>query len=111
MKPFTLTNEHSPVEMRIWLKVFTAFFSANELDKSEISVQQSYLLKFVLVNIRQRIEGDITEHTAVLDEGDGCLGLLIRDFEVRYSVFNRRLDYFAVKEMADQSALSFAKKS
>ena len=109
LTPFTLSDENSPVELSAWIKEVESFFYASNLERADTRVQQSYLLKFLAINIRQRIEGDFAPHMDVLDKNDGCLALVIRDFEIRYPAFNRRLDFFAVKQKGGQSALSFAK--
>jgi len=110
LKPFTLTDNHSPVEMRTWIKEFTAFYNSSHFERAEIEVQHSYFFKFISPDIRQRIENDISPNLPVLDQDDGCLGVLTKDFEIRYPTFNRRLDYFAVKQKGGQSALTFVKQ-
>ena len=107
LRPQKVTSDFTPVELKIWLNNFRSFYSASHFDKSTIDVQQAYFLSFLSSDIRQRIEPLIKPHTQILDTQDGCYSLLIDHFKLLVPIFNRILDYFAVKQNPGESSCQF----
>ena len=107
LRPEVLSHESQPSQVRNWIEDFQAYFLAAKLNTEPDTVQQSVFLRLLDNTIRSRIEPLMTPRMDVLDEEDGCLGLLKEDFLLRIPLFIRRCDYFGLTQQSNQSATSF----
>ena len=110
LRPKKISSDFSHVELKRWLNDFKSFYTASHFEKSTIAVQQAYFLSFLDTDIRQRVEPLIQPHTQVLDADEGCYQLLIDFFDLKNPKFNRRLDYFAVKQNPGETSSQFVSR-
>lgn len=109
LKPFQLTLEHTPVELRAWTKQFRAFYSTSGLDKCTIPEQQAYLRVCIHANLEARLQDQVDEHTAIFGD-DGYISLIEKEFLSKYPIFARRLDFFRFQQATNQPFTEFATK-
>ena len=83
LKPFLLTRDHTPVEMRSWVNKFKAFYSTSLLDKCTIQEQQAYFKICIDPSLEARISDQIQENTPIFGD-DGCLSLIEEEFRQKY---------------------------
>ena len=110
LEPKVISSEYSPAELRQWLRDYSSFYTASNFEKADIGIQHSYFLRYVASDVRQRIENDITPNMPICAESDSCFQLLIKFFKLQYPVFNRRLDFFRLKQSSGESSTAFLAK-
>jgi len=103
LRPFTLPNDHTLVELRMWLLAFDAYYSSSNFDQASIKIQQQYLFACLDANLGHRIRLSIDVNTPIY--GDVSVVQAIKDnFERRNPLFLRRLRYFTSKQAPGQKA-------
>ena len=107
LKPFTLTTEHNPVEFKMWIKKFKAYYQASNFESCPIGQQQAYLQACLDPKLEQRIQDQVDEDTPIFGEENSHIKLLEKDLLVRYPMFNRRLDFFKYNQAQDQAFSDF----
>ncbi|CAB4046169.1 Hypothetical predicted protein, partial [Paramuricea clavata] len=106
LKPNVLAKDSTPMELRHWIEAFEAFYVSNHMESLTVREQQSYL-KILLDNeLKTRISAKLSDTTPVFGAGS-CLELLKHDFDSRYPLFTRRLDYFQHKQRNGENFTDF----
>ena len=106
LKPFTLSADVNPPELRNWIDEFSAYHRASKLHFATIGEQQQYLFRCLdrklSARLRLLIEGD----TPVLSENDGeitCLQVLHDDIMRKWPLFIRRVKFFRRDQQAGET--------
>lgn len=110
LKPFKLTKDHTPVEMRQWTLQFKAFYSTSRLDTLAITDQQAYLRICMDPQLYERFQGKIGANTPLFsddDDEDTCIGFLEEEFALQYPLFTRRLEFFRSSQSRGQNFSDF----
>ena len=68
LKPETLTNDATPVELRIWTKKFKVFFRSSNLGKGDNIEQQQALIKLIDSVLAAKLIGKIDDDTHIFKE-------------------------------------------
>jgi len=113
LKPKQLSRDSTPVEVRIWIKRFKAYFRSSQMDNMLLSVQQEYFeacLEDVLV---ERLSDKYNETTPMLNDNVPpgtvtCIGLVLEEFLVLHPLYTRRLDFFRSNLSPGQAASEWA---
>lgn len=109
LKPFVLSLDHTPVELRNWVRKFKAFFSTSMFNKSSPEEQQAYVRQFLDPDLDLRIATKVTPMTPVFGD-DGIIAEIEEVFTMKYPLMTRRLDYFRYERQSGQSVSAFVAK-
>jgi hypothetical protein len=101
LKPFLLTKDHNPCELRSWINKFKAFYSTSMLDRCTLAEQHAYLRICLDSNLEARIQDKLEDEMPIFGEG-GCIDLLEEEFRMTYPLFARRLDFFRFSQTQGQ---------
>lgn len=113
LKPFTLTRDHTPAELRNWILQFKAFYSTSQMDQLNIEDQQAFLRICVEPLLYERFRFKIGAATPVFDANpavDSCIRFLEDEFSLQYPLFLRRLDFFRASQTKGQAFSDFLTK-
>ena len=102
LKPFTLLATHNPTEFKNWARQFKAYYRSSNMDVLEVPDQQIYLQSCIEPTLFAKISGKLDDTTEMFGIDDGCLALLVKDFEERWPIFNRRLAFFRSAQQSGQ---------
>lgn len=102
LKPALILRAHSPVELRIWVQKFEAFFVASRLHLAPIQEQHAYFRACVDEPLLARFNSRIGANTMVLEDpalpaAESCMQFLKEEFKDQHPLVSRRHDFF--KEM------------
>ncbi len=99
LRPQKLTKDATPADFRTWKAQFKAYFEASRFDRAPPAQQQAYLKVCLDAELADTI-------TATVDEDAGgveCLDIVCRDFKARYPTFNKRVEYFNIRQRDNES--------
>jgi transposase InsO family protein len=109
LKPFRLKIDHNPAELRSWLNKFKAYYSTSQLHQFSVAEQHSFLFNITSVDLETRIrehdEYDID--LPVFGDAGSIISILTGEFLYRYPLFNRRLEYHRLEQVAGQEFSNF----
>ena len=111
LKPKQLMRESTPVELRVWVTKFRAFFIASRLENAPIEEQHAYFRACLEDQLEQRISDQIVVDMPVLDDPNEptCLDVLQAEFQLVHPLFARRLDYYRSKQARGQLCSDWTK--
>ena len=109
LKPFKLAKEHTPVELRNWMRQFRSFFNTSNLETLSIEDQQAYFRICIDPALEEKLFPDIGATTPIFGQG-GCLTLLEAEFYRNYPLAKRRTEYYDLKHEQGQAFSEFAAK-
>lgn len=101
LKPFLLTKDHNPCELRSWINKFKAFYSTSMLNHCTLAEQHAYLRICLDANLEARIQDKLEDEMPIFGDG-GCIDLLEEEFRMTYPLFARRLDFFRFTQTQGQ---------
>ena len=109
LRPNKLTMDNTPAELRNWLSKFKAYYTTSGLDQYTIAEQQVFLFNNVSSDLETRIkENDgYAIDLRVFGDIDSLTAILIEEFNHKYPLFNRRLDFFRYQQASGQSFSDF----
>lgn len=113
LKPFRLTKEHTPVEMRQWTLQFKAFYSTSQLETLALPDQQAYLRICMDPLLYERFQAKIGATTQLFSDDpdeDSCIKFLEEEFSLQYPLFTRRLEFFRASQSKSQNFSDFLTK-
>ena len=110
LKPFSLLSTHNPTEFRSWVKQFRAYWRTSNMESLEVADQQIYLENCVEPVLYSRIETYVTDTTPIFGADDCCVGLLMKDFEERWPLYTRRLEFFRSSQDVGQEVSTWVCK-
>ena len=108
-KPFILNRDHTPVELREWISRFTSYYNASHIEQLQLREQQAFFKSVIDPKLCAKLTDLIGAATPVFGL-NGCIGLLQQEFQLKYPLFNRRLDYFQLKQGNKQKFTDFSSK-
>ena len=115
LKPFTLTRDHTPAEMRSWMRKFTSYYTSSNMDQASLAEQQAYLTALIDTHLETRIRDKVTAGTPIFREQDDtiettCIELIEAEFAHKYPVLTGRYQFFNDKQMPGQLASDWVAK-
>ena len=105
-KPFTLTKDHSPTELRDWVDRLRDFFAVSGLRTQPAKEQQAHFKALIDTGLAVCLKPKLTAEMPVFDEDpnvDTCITLLEAEFLLRYPLVTRRYDFFRYAQGQSQS--------
>lgn len=102
LKPFELSKEHSPMELRDWIEQFRAYFSSSHMELSTVPEQHAYLKSCLDSYLTGRLRDAVQPNTAMFGDA-GCIALVEEIFRHKYPLFTRRLAYFRTEQVQGQA--------
>lgn len=112
LRPKALTREAQPVELKVWISRFTAYFAASKMSTLDLLIQHEYFRACLDDYLVERLENSILPDTEVIHPravGDQtCLTLLQAEFTVFYPMYTRRLQFFRASCAPGQSYSQWA---
>ncbi len=96
LKPFLLTLEHTPGELRDWKKQFDLYYLAGHMDTWQYTEQVAYLRACIDKELFRHIGDQIEKATSIMDAG-GAIAILDAEFQKQYPLSSRRLKYFCAQ--------------
>lgn len=106
----TISLSHRPLDLRQWARMLQAFFEANKLDQRTALEQTIYARLYVETELDSRIELRIDDQTVAYGNQNSILSFVQAEFNIKYPLFERRLEYFRYSQQPGQSASSFLTK-
>ena len=110
LKPFTLTKDHSPSELRLWIEKLQTYCEASRMGDKPHNERIAYVSQCLSPYLYEKIRGSITGATPVLPGADpnlaSVVSLIREEFASRYPLFTRRLEFFDSRQPGQPSALS-----
>ena len=115
LKPFTLTRDHTPAEMRSWMRKFTSYYTSSNMEQASLAEQQAYLTALIDTHLETRIRDKVTASTPIFRGQDEtieitCIELIEAEFAHKYPVLTRRYQFFNDKQMPGQLASDWVAK-
>jgi len=107
LKPFTLTRDATPVQVRQWIDAFRAWYSSSSMDKCTLEEQHAYFKICLEQELVSRINSKITRDLPVFGETDSCIAILKAEFLLRYPLFTRRVEFFKHTQVKGQLLSDF----
>ena len=105
IKPFTLTETHTPSELSRWTKQMLAYFEACRLFEQPMTTQRSQFDHCLSPSLAQRLLHRAPEGTAI--KGDqGLLAVLKNIWEDLFPVIHRRLQLFSIRQQRGEDQIS-----
>jgi len=101
LKPFTLSRDHTPVQLRDWQQKFRDYYSSSKFEHCSVSEQQAYFKSCLDSYLSQRLHQDIQAATPIFGDGS-CTEALDALFKKFYPLFTRRLDFFKSSQAPGQ---------
>ena len=119
LRPSKLMRENSPVEFRVWISQFRAYYTSSRMDLASITEQQAYFKACLEPALVARVEATITTDLPVFTEIEdasgsnasdaedpdqvdlvadldgepsSCMQILHREYIIAYPVFTRRFN-------------------
>ena len=109
LKPYTLSRDNTPTELREWVTRFRSYYTASHLDQLGIPEQQAFFKAVLEPKLCAKISEELQATTPIFG-ANGCIAVLEAEFALQYPLFNRRLDYFRLKHPAKTKFTDFAAK-
>jgi hypothetical protein len=104
LKPFKLRQDSYPNEVRIWKESFDAYYAASMFDQYGIKEQHMFLFACMNVTLAQKVrENDDYRQNMAIKGNDSVYEILDHIFDIRYPTFNKRLEYFRLRQAPRQS--------
>lgn len=99
LRPSLLLRQHTPVELKVWIQKFEAFFVASRLRLAPIQEQQAYFRACVEESLLARFNDRIQANTAVLPNPnmpgeENCIQFLKEEFRDQHPLVSRRYNFF-----------------
>ena len=115
LRPFKLKTNHTPVDLRSWLGKFQAYFTSSGLHAYSAQEQHAFLFNCMTPDLEVRIKenDNFTQDMPLYSDDDsvsGVMTLLETEFLQAYPLFNRRLDFFRLKQAQGQTFSDFMLK-
>ena len=107
LKPSVLSLENKPIELRQWVREIKTFFMSNQLDKVSQEEQIGYCRKFLAPELEVLVSAKVDDHTTFDGDNNSILSIVQEEFNIRYPLFERRLEYFQFHMQQGQSATAF----
>ena len=104
IKPGQLSLQHRPIELRQWIRKVEAFVRINAIDAMAPSEQQSYCREFLDTDLDTRISLLLDDYTVACTDPNSIVALVVREFGIKYPLFERRMEYFRLTQSPGQSA-------
>ena len=105
LKPFELSLEHKPTELKQWIRQFRVFYDASSFSAAPISQQQGYMRTCVNEELQVLVFDKVDDNTQIFTDSPtslSCISLIEREFVGKYTVFNRRYNFFHLKHQPGQ---------
>ena len=115
LKPFVLSLDHTPAEMRGWIRRFTAYYTSSNMDKGSKLEQQAYFMSVLESSLEAKVREKLSNSTPIFRNGDlaievTCIELLEKAFINKYSMLTRRFHFFNHKQAPGQNFSDWALK-
>ena len=112
LKPEQLSLDDSPSTLRSWKFNFNGYYRSAALDTYTVEEQHVFLMNFLKPDLANRVrENDkYRENLPVLGQVDSLMAVVDDEFLTRYPLFNRRLEYFRLKQETGEKFSDFALK-
>ena len=86
LRPFLLSLDHRPSELRSWVTRFEAYFKSGNLQTLSRLEQQEIFFNLLDPKLEVAIRNEIGPATPIIGEGNTCIGALEKEFLDRYPV-------------------------
>ena len=109
LKPKPLSRDAAPTEVTVWKKAFQAYYTASNLRRATKPEQHAYLYSCLDTYLQARLQTRIQDNTTMF-ETDGeetCMDFLKEEFDLKYPVFARRMDFFKLQQKPNQKFTDF----
>ena len=106
MKPFNLTVDHSPVELKAWIYKFTNYFKSSSMNTLEHEEQVGYFRNCLDPKLETRLMERLANIRSIFGE-NSCIAALEEEFKLIYPIFKRRADLLEMKQQESQSFRDF----
>lgn len=106
LKPSLLTGDHSPTELRTWVKAFEAYYTASGMRLHPQDAQVAYLWNCVEPVLAARIQEDVREDAPVRGEAS-CMEAIKRYFVIKYPLILRRMDYYRAVQFTGERFVDY----
>jgi len=109
LRPDKLTLEFTPAEFRSWEAKFRAYYNTSEMDRLPNTSQQAYLFSCLGSALDAKLREIIDDNTTIFDR-NGCMDIVRGEFQLKYPLFTRRLEFFRCKQAPGQPFSEFQSK-
>ena len=106
LKPFILTKDHTPQDLRLWINQFDQYYHSGNLHLHPLKKQHAFFEHCIDNHLLRNIMQYIMPETKVLGP-DGCVSILEAHFRKMYPIFNQCLDLFRAAPTASKHAEQF----
>lgn len=113
LKPFKLTRDTKPVELRHWINQFKAYYNTSHFEVYDHVDQQAFFRTCMDPLLYDRIQSRIHPNTPIFTadpDDDSCIKLLKEEFDLEYPIFARRFDFFRASQPKGQAFSDFIAK-
>ena len=107
LKPKALSAEATYAEFVSWKRSFLAFVKMNEMETMDLDVQQAQLRICLQSDILKWFDNQVKEDTPICGD-EGCLDMIQKWFEEKYSLLWRRFDLFTSSQAVGQDWIEWA---
>ena len=107
LRPDKLTLEHSPAEMRSWVRKLESYFNASRFDLLPVQAQQEYLMNCLGGQLELRMREVFTDDMRIAGH-NGCVEAVKQAFRDKYPLIVRRQAFFRLQQAKGQKFTDFA---
>ena len=103
LKPFVLTKDHTPSELRLWRDQLATYCEASNMSAKPHSEQVAYVGQCLSTYLIEKIRPKITRDMPVIADSaqtPSVMGLIETEFAARYPLFTRRMAFFDARQPA-----------
>ena len=107
LKPFILTEDHTPHEFENWKEKWEAYYYDSCLSERPIQRQHVHFKNFLDENLALRIQENIFPSTPIMGP-NGCIALLEEQFHDNYPIVLRRLNFQKLDQQPGQTFIDWS---
>ena len=105
LKPFELSLEHKPTELKQWIRQFRVFYDATHFQLPLSRNNKATCEHARNEELQWLVFDKVDDNTQIFTDSPtslSCISLIEREFVGKYTVFNRRYNFFHLKHQPGQ---------
>ena len=112
LKPEKLDLEQPPSTLRTWKASFLTYYTSTGINTCTLGEQHGFIMNFMQPSLANRVRDNdkYREDLPLQGQVDSVMAVIEDEFLTRYPLFNRRLDYFRMRQADGEKFSDFALK-
>ncbi len=110
LKPFSLSKENTPEELRSWYDKYKAYYETSAMVNISASTQRQYLYSCLSSELESLVKAKVTEDTPIFATAAhpvSCMSIIREEFDQAYPLQLKRYDFFQCKQEPGEALSTF----